>query len=80
MRATKRWKCNCGCTEHIEPGEEFIIREGFFYRIEHSTGELDLGIPAQTAPTKLQGKGITQKNLEELPLFETCPCVQQSLF
>jgi hypothetical protein len=40
--ATKTWRCDCertGCSGKINPGDQFNITEGTFYKINHSPEE-----------------------------------------
>lgn len=81
MNATRKYKCDCGCDGVINPGDQFVIREGYFYRAEHSTIDLLFGegFEPNTKPVRKE-KEILQRGLSDLPLFDPCPIVQQSLF
>jgi hypothetical protein len=35
LTATKEWTCECGCEESIQPGEQFEIVVGTFYKKGH---------------------------------------------
>lgn len=47
LTATKTWLCNCdrpGCSGAINPGDQFNIIDGTFYKIGHSPEERKIQI------------------------------------
>jgi hypothetical protein len=70
MIATKQWNCECGCNGTINPGEQFTIRAGTFFRDGHETADAldNAGISPERRMVYAKTE-IPQRDLEELPIF-----------
>ena len=70
LTATKQWHCNCGCNGTIEPGDQFTIRAGTFFKEGHETPDAldNAGISPDRVIVHAKIE-IPQRDLEELPLF-----------
>jgi hypothetical protein len=72
MKATRQWHCECGCEGMIEPGEEFLIRGGVFYRSGHETPDAleEAGISPKREIVNAK-KTVSQQEVTDLPLFNS---------